>query len=96
MKPWLKATSEGKLYVDTSHPEWKKWFIEQIKKYSKINIMQKQVNCLEKNPAVEKHYASMSNEQKLAEIDDSLKSAVKIVRNLEKQKAKVMIEMMKR
>lgn len=54
------------------------------------------VNCLEKNPAVEKHYREMTNEQRLAEIDDSLKSALKIVRNLEKQKAKVMIEMMKK
>lgn len=54
------------------------------------------VNCLEKNPAVERHYSIMSKEQRLAEIDDSLKSAVKIVRNLEKQKAKVLIEMMKR
>lgn len=54
------------------------------------------VNCLEKNPAVEAHYANMTKQERLAEIDDSLKSAVKIVRNLEKQKAKVMIEMMKR
>jgi len=30
-KPWLKAHS-GKLYIDTSHPEWQKWFAEEIKR----------------------------------------------------------------
>lgn len=41
MKPWIKATSEGRLYIDKKHPEWKKWFIEQIEKYSKINLIKK-------------------------------------------------------
>lgn len=38
-KPWIKGTVEGRLYIDTSNTEWQKWFIEQIKKYSKLNIL---------------------------------------------------------
>jgi hypothetical protein len=37
MKPWSKATIEGRLFWDTSHPEFKKWFIQQIKKHEKAN-----------------------------------------------------------
>lgn len=32
-KPWIKATGNGRLEVDTSHPEWKKWFLEQIRRH---------------------------------------------------------------
>ena len=39
MKPWCKGTTEGRLYVDTKHPEYKKWFLEQVKKYSKLDIL---------------------------------------------------------
>lgn len=39
MKPWVKGTKYGKLYIDKTHPEFKKWFIEQIEKYAgKIKI----------------------------------------------------------
>jgi len=30
MKPWVKATKSGKLYVDTNHPEYIKWFTDWI------------------------------------------------------------------
>lgn len=53
------------------------------------------VNCLEKNPAVERHYASMSNEQRLAEIDDSMKSLSKILENLLQERIKVLKEITK-
>lgn len=48
-KPWLKSTNEGALYIDTSNPEWQKWFaaeitrlnaspyIQEIKKQIEIN-----------------------------------------------------------
>jgi len=36
-KPWLKATTEGALYIDTSHPEWKKWFADEIKRIQNSN-----------------------------------------------------------
>lgn len=39
MKPWVKATSSGKLYVDTSHPEWQKWFISEIKRLQKYDFV---------------------------------------------------------
>jgi hypothetical protein len=38
-KPWLKATTEGRLYIDTSHPEWVKWFISEIERLSKYKIV---------------------------------------------------------
>lgn len=38
-KPWIKSTPEGMMYIDTKHPEWKKWFIEQIHKLSKFKIV---------------------------------------------------------
>lgn len=40
MKPWIKATGNGRLEVDESHPEWKRIFtakIESLKKYKIID-----------------------------------------------------------
>lgn len=56
----------------------------------------KETNCLEKNPCVEKYYSGLTKEQRLAEIDDSLRSARKIVRNLEKQRNKLVNSMILR
>ena len=30
--PYIKATKDGAIYADTSHPEYKKWFIETVNK----------------------------------------------------------------
>jgi hypothetical protein len=30
--PWIKGTTEGRLYIDTSHPEWIKYFTEFVTK----------------------------------------------------------------
>ena len=35
MKPWIKATLSGTLRIDTSHPEWKKWFASEIERIQK-------------------------------------------------------------
>lgn len=46
-------------------------------------------NCTIKNPCVEKYYSSMTKEERLAEIETSLKYARGIVRNLKKEKSKI-------
>lgn len=48
------------------------------------------VNCLKKNPCVEKYYSEMTKKQKLAEIDDCLKSIAKILENLMEEKLKLL------
>lgn len=47
-------------------------------------------DCTIKNPCVEKYYSSMSKEERLAEIETSLKYARGIVRNLKKEKSKIL------
>lgn len=42
LPPWIKGKSNGTLYVDTSNVEWQKRIIEQIRKYSKLNILNRQ------------------------------------------------------
>ena len=38
-KPWIIVTNGGTLGIDTSHPEWQKWFINEIKRLSKYKII---------------------------------------------------------
>jgi hypothetical protein len=37
-KPWIKS-KYGSLYIDTTHPEWKNWFISKIKEMNKYKII---------------------------------------------------------
>lgn len=37
-KPWLKATKDGALYVDTTHPEWIKWFKQEVERLSNSEL----------------------------------------------------------
>lgn len=46
-------------------------------------------DCTIKNPCVEKYYSSMTKEERLAEIETSLKYARGIVRNLKKERGKI-------
>jgi len=34
-KPWIKADN-GRLTVDTSHPEWKKFFEKEVKRLTTV------------------------------------------------------------
>ena len=46
MKPWIKATLGGTLRIDTSHPEWQKWFIAEIERLRTTNgykLIKKQI-----------------------------------------------------
>lgn len=47
-------------------------------------------DCTIKNPCVEKHYKGMTKEERLAEIETCLKYASGIVRNLKKEKSKIL------
>jgi hypothetical protein len=33
--PWLKGRESGALYIDTSHPDWKEYFVWFIKKWGR-------------------------------------------------------------
>lgn len=54
--PWVKATTEGRLYTDTSHPEWQKWFREEIKKYQKLKTERMDNKFHKGNGSDGKHY----------------------------------------
>lgn len=58
-KPWLVTETSSwwedllgfgywKMYIDTKHPLWQKWFIEQIEKYKKYKIVNGQLVNTEK------------------------------------------------
>lgn len=38
-KPWVKVSSSGKIWVDTSDPRWQEWFDGQIRKLREYHIV---------------------------------------------------------
>lgn len=67
-------------------------FAHQIQSFQIVTFKNKtmKVNCLEKNPAVEKHYSEMTKEQRLAELDSCIESIEKILDNYLKERDKIL------